>query len=941
MLLPPKLAYQNELDVFREHYEKQDFQNAALAGENLIKKVEDLYGANNNLVRRYIKLTAETYMKAHDCERAKKMYERDLIVIESIYGQDSLVANNSQMKVYDLTQKILNKHPRCDKPQVGQQELIAEINLHFKKFLRHLNSGEYELAGPQGEQAIKLSKTVKVMKESTLNSYYTYTQMAYRKANNQKKVDELEQDRLAFFSQKTGSTSAQTGQSEYEIELQSLKPMKVRADNPTTNLLNIRAKRAFANFYLKHNEFEKAEFYQQQVFDFMHSTMEAGYKANNGFAQYMTALTSLGGISKQEKKHQTDIFNIGLIKYKLNKKAELLEVYEKSKFRACEVMNSDSTKSGVPKELSNLFCEEVLHHYANLFAASSNHQKAKELYLELLSTHQKSATYRLLAFSISDKHDFTFSKQAKIYGSSAFNHMFDSKTYSITEKHYVYEYLANMKGKLLDIEESYKAAARTSKDPEIQKLYQNYMEVSAHIERQIQAGQGIAPDVYKSLIEKKLSSSLALKRKFVEKNSNFYDPLRINEIKKNLEPEEIYIDIIKVVKKDHIAQKSQSTSYYVVLIDQKGLKDITKLNTVQDIDKLVSAHHYLINTSISQKIEPSQSRLNDISSKIYELSLGRVDDILSNYTSLLINADGAFESYPVSILKNNDRYLVEDFEITYISSLRELNSRSSQKYTINQVNVYANPAYDTKTTTSTAFSRSVSNLSNNIKQFTPLLDTEVEALGIQKALQDRSDVTLFLNDEANEINLYQSVNKQNEGSILHIASHGFFLPKLQNTEYTDKNNFISSDYLKNEDPLSRSGLALSGANVGIKNASDEGILTARKLINFNMEDINLVVLSACNSGSGDVHDGEGVYGLKRAIQVAGVDNIIVSNWAIPSHKTTELMTMFYRNLADSGDINASLRQAQLEIMKKTRNPFNWGAFIHVGSSSNNLRFIKN
>ncbi|MBK6385144.1 MAG: CHAT domain-containing protein [Chitinophagaceae bacterium] len=203
--------------------------------------------------------------------------------------------------------------------------------------------------------------------------------------------------------------------------------------------------------------------------------------------------------------------------------------------------------------------------------------------------------------------------------------------------------------------------------------------------------------------------------------------------------------------------------------------------------------------------------------------------------------------------------------------------------------------------------------------------TKVEVDGINKVLKSSGyQVSELIQKDATETNLKSA----SEVSILHIATHGYFLKDVEKASWPIG---VHADNAK-DNVLLRSGLMLTGASEADKSkagldSSNNGIITSYEAMNLNLKGTNLVVLSACETGLGEIKAGEGVYGLQRAFLVAGAEAIVMSLWKVDDAATQQLMNNFYSNLVKSGDKQKAFKQAQLQLMTKFKEPYFWGAFV--------------
>ena len=208
--------------------------------------------------------------------------------------------------------------------------------------------------------------------------------------------------------------------------------------------------------------------------------------------------------------------------------------------------------------------------------------------------------------------------------------------------------------------------------------------------------------------------------------------------------------------------------------------------------------------------------------------------------------------------------------------------------------------------------------------------TEVEA--IAKIAKGRKiTAQAFTGTQASEAQ-YKTQSGKQSPNVLHIASHGFFFPDpmQSHTAPGDKLAYRTSD-----NPLHRSGILFAGANhtwqgEPVPEGSEDGILTAYEAANTILSSTQLVVLSACETGLGDIKGSEGVFGLQRAFKAAGAEYLLMSLWKVPDKETAEFMTYFYDTWFSGTTIPDAFRKTQQYMKAKyPGDPYKWAAFVLV------------
>ncbi len=326
--------------------------------------------------------------------------------------------------------------------------------------------------------------------------------------------------------------------------------------------------------------------------------------------------------------------------------------------------------------------------------------------------------------------------------------------------------------------------------------------------------------------------------------------------------------------------------------------------------------------------------------------------LLKDTHRLFLAPDGQLALVPFATLHDGHQFLVDAFDFTYVPSGRSLLPRSEQSPP-GSVVVLADPDFSAPLQAlpgsqgkapglaerSTSIERFYSSLREGQEQRSwataPLPGTRQEAEAIQRLLPQAQ---LFLGPEATKERLLRLPPP----GILHLATHGFFLedaPVPTASRAMVHFGALGEDPAapRPPDPLLRSGLVLAGARTPAASESslapaplDDMLVTALELAGLNLWGTQLVVLSACDTGRGDVKLGQGVYGLRRAFLVAGAETVVMSLWKVNDETTSALMEAYYRHLLAGQGRAAALREAMRELRRTHPHPHHWAPFIAMG-----------
>lgn len=405
------------------------------------------------------------------------------------------------------------------------------------------------------------------------------------------------------------------------------------------------------------------------------------------------------------------------------------------------------------------------------------------------------------------------------------------------------------------------------------------------------------------------------------------------DVQKRLKPDEAAIEMIRL-------RLSEDSVYYSVLIVKPDTKDHPAFLTIRNGKKLESRYLAYYKNAIRFKRDDRYS---------YKMFWQPIAKALKGVKKVYISPDGVYNQVSLNTLKNREtgKYVLDEIEVAMVTNTRDLLNLGKRSKNNKHAVLVGHPKYlidpASKTSAATAKKTDLDVQKDSwLKHafFADLPGTAREVEGINKLLKQKGwNLDVRLGAKACEDTLKVVRNPD----ILHIATHGFFIPSLADEEANSrgvkikaqkKNKSGDGNNDLDNDPMLRSGLILAGVtdyfNAAKKPDSDDGVLTAYEAMNLHLDQTDLVVLSACETGLGKVQSGEGVYGLQRALKIAGARTILMSLWKVSDDATQKLMNAFYEEWLKSGNKREAFQKAQQKIKAEYEHPYYWGAFVMVG-----------
>lgn len=601
-------------------------------------------------------------------------------------------------------------------------------------------------------------------------------------------------------------------------------------------------------------------------------------------------------VGAQHPQYLSSLANLGLLYNTLKKQDEALEIMLKA------------------KELYEKYYSEVhpgyiltLNNLANLYNDLERYDEAEALLLSLTEVQVKEINNSFSYLSESEKKSFVEEKQ-KLLGNfkgyvvgRSVNEEGSVKPVVI-EKWYDLE--LSTKGILLNSTKKVRSQIFNSGDEELIKLFSEWTIARKRI-ADIQSLKNEHSSNKSAQLDSLNQKVNALEKELSRKSNNFSSsfvtaPPSFQQIRKKLNQNEASVEIIRT----QIGEEG----IYTALIGTAS-EQFPKIIVIGKSDALEARAYQAYKNGIKFKIEDENSFVNfwkDIHGYLATRDINRI----------YYAPDGVYHKISLATIYNPEskKYLLEELSITQLSSTKDLISidRENESVTpkINEVLLVGRPSYKMNQSGGpTARTRGITMVSD----VSDLPGTEAEITEIKGLLESNSiPYDVLLKNDASE----DAVKEKLNSDMVHIATHGFFLD-----DTSDEEDF---------DPMLNSGLLFAGVSDQGLNSGEDGILTAFEIMNLELSNTDMVVLSACETGLGEVSSGEGIYGLQRAFFVGGANTVIMSLWKVDDAATKDLMTSFYKEYLKKGNKREAFVNAQKKMRKRYKAPIYWGAFVMLG-----------
>jgi CHAT domain-containing protein len=568
-----------------------------------------------------------------------------------------------------------------------------------------------------------------------------------------------------------------------------------------------------------------------------------------------------------------------------------------------------------------------------LYSSMGQYDKALPLYLELNNNHFTQIKRNFSVLSEQGKENFLKTLNKNFNSSTNFLVDYASQNPSTTEP--LFDLELTLKGLVLQSGISVRNTILESKDSMALATYEDWQLYGNLVNKECEKPINKRNASLKEWEEKKERAEMELSRLSTTfRDNQSLIQLRWKDVKQNLSATEAAVEFLNYES----GPDSAKTKHYAALIvrHNSDLPVLVKLSSEQQLKELLSPPP----GNPLQQVNHIYGSMKAPNTALYQAIWQPLEQALQGAKTVYYAPSGLLHKVSFAALSPaTGTYLGERYELRQVGSTGVVTRRKQNSISATDRFLLAGGIQYNSDTTS-------------VKFWSYLPGTLEESKGISNTLSSKKHpVKQLLGKDASEASFKQEAPK---AEVLHIATHGYFFPDLEQEKEALKKStkskgevlafrgdtegwignslYANWNFVQNSNPMRRSGLALAYANDvwtrGLGIESEDGVLTAQELSNTDLRKAKLVVLSACETGLGDIKGSEGVFGLQRGLKQAGAGSIIMSLWRVPDKETSEFMQVFYSNLLSMKDIRQAFVSTQ-KTMQKKYDPYYWAAFVLV------------
>lgn len=553
---------------------------------------------------------------------------------------------------------------------------------------------------------------------------------------------------------------------------------------------------------------------------------------------------------------------------------------------------------------------KILAKLAKVYYMEKDYKRAKRNIEEALNNYETFIKTYFPALSEREKAKYwaTIKADFEFYNTLAFSQLEDFRDLSAK----VYNYQLLTKALLLNNTIKTRERILNSKDEALIKMYEDWIEKKEHLtavlsmSTQQLTDNAISPEALTSeveTIEKQLSEKSELFSQGFESKRVTYE-----SVQKSIAKSEVAIEIVRYRQFNHTF--TDSVKYVALYVKNDNSRP--KVVNLKEGYRMETRWMRYYRNCITGKIPDQFS---------YGVFWEPIQKEIGAYTTVFISPDGVYNQINLEAIPTPDgKYIIDNSNIVIVSNTKDLFIRKQR----------AKASGVTSASTATMFGNPTYYMTASSERTIPQLPgTDREVRGLDDLLKGQGwKTTEYLETDASE----EQVKQVNNPNVLHIATHGFYTPEIA---ASDLEQLTESEAQLSDNPLLKTGLLLKGAGDVFAKTKynynlESGILTASEAMNLNLDKTDLVVLSACETGLGDIQNGEGVMGLQRAFLVAGAKVLIMSMFKVDDEATQKLVDNFYRKWTTTKNLRQSFIDAKKEIRVEYPEPIYWGAFMMIG-----------